>query len=173
MQAPIRLVAFLGNPGRRYEPTRHNVAWMLADRLVPSDDRSWKEKFHGLFHRDGSIVFLKPTAFMNNSGRSVQAACSFFSVDPAALLVVHDDLETPFGAVDTVWDGGHRGHNGLRSVSTSLSTGDYHRLRIGIGRPPANRRVADWVLERFSREEEAELPGILARAEELLAQIIP
>lgn len=172
MQAPIQLVAFLGNPGRQYSATRHNVAWMLSDRLMRADDPSWKEKFHGLFRREGAVVYLKPLVFMNNSGRSVQAALSFFSIDPSALLVVHDDLETQFGVIDAVRDGGHRGHNGVRSVSTSLSTGDYRRLRMGIGRPPANRRVADWVLERFSREEEAELPDMLDRAAKLLTEIL-
>lgn len=163
-QAPIQLIAFLGNPGRQYEKTRHNVGWMLADRIVPSESREWKSKFHGVFFRHGDVVLLKPTAYMNNSGRSVEAALSFFSIKPESLLVVHDDLETAFGKVDTAWSGGHRGHNGVRSISTSISTPDYHRLRIGIGRPPSTRPVAGWVLERFARDEEAELPEILDRA---------
>lgn len=168
MQASIKLIAFLGNPGHRYERTRHNIGWMLADRLVPANDSIWKEKFHGYFCRYREVVLLKPTVFVNNSGRSVQAALSFFSLDPESLLVIHDDLETPFGSVKPTWDGGHRGHNGVRSISTNLATGDYHRLRFGIGRPPAARRVADWVLERFSPQEEAELPDVLSRAVDLL-----
>ena len=164
---PIGLVAFLGNPGRTYAATRHNVAWRVADLTAPTEAGSWKTKFHGSFCKNEGTVLLKPTTFMNHSGRSVQAALSFFGLDSTALLVVHDDLETEFGTVQFAWDGGHRGHNGIRSVTTQLACSDYWRLRIGIGRPPAARRVADWVLERFSREEEMELPAILRIAHEM------
>ena len=165
--APIGLVAFLGNPGSTYAATRHNVGWQLADLIAPPDSGYWKTKFHGTFGKHDGTILLKPTTFMNHSGRSVQAALSFFGVDPVSLLVVHDDLETAFGTVQLASNGGHRGHNGIRSVSDQLATSDYWRLRIGIGRPPAARRVADWVLERFSKEEEAELPAILTIAHQM------
>ena len=165
---PVRLVALLGNPGREYATTRHNVGWMLAAELTTAPDSTWKEKFHGRFLKEGDLVLLKPETFMNRSGRSVQAARDFFGLDPAEVLVVHDDLETPFGSVELAWAGGHRGQNGVRSVTEALGTGEFWRLRIGVGRPPAPRNAADWVLERFASEEEADLPRVLRGAADLV-----
>ena len=169
---PIQLVALLGNPGSQYRFTRHNVAWMMSDELTTAPVTAWKEKFHGRFLKGmdggGSTTLLMPETFMNRSGRSVQAALAFFSLASDQLVVVHDDLETPFGIVELAWGGGHRGHNGLRSVSEALSGAPYWRLRVGIGRPPAGRKPGDWVLERFSAEEEPFLPQILAGAAGLL-----
>lgn len=165
---PIGLVAFLGNPGRQYARSRHNVAWMVADRYSRSDPAGWKEKFHGRFERQGETVLLEPDTFMNHSGRSVQAACSFFQIPPARLLLVHDDLETAFGRVELAWAGGHRGQNGVRSTVQALGSGEFWRLRVGIGRPPGGRSVGDWVLERFSSDEEARLDEVLGLAASLL-----
>jgi PTH1 family peptidyl-tRNA hydrolase len=133
----LRLVVGLGNPGRQYERTRHNVGFMVADQLAGSS--GWKEKFHGRLLKVGSITVLKPDTFMNRSGRSVQAAAAFFGLSGDEICVVHDDLETPFGTVQLTWGGGHRGQNGVRSVMQSLGSGDFWRLRVGVGRPPANR----------------------------------
>lgn len=165
---PIALIAFLGNPGRDYAQSRHNAGWMLADRFSSSRPAEWKTKFHGRFERRGDTVLLEPDTFMNHSGRSVQAACAFFQVDPSRLLVVHDDLETPFGVVELAWAGGHRGQNGVRSIAQALGSNEFWRLRVGIGRPPATRRVGDWVLERFGPDEEARLDDVLRLAESLL-----
>ena len=164
----LRLVALLGNPGRQYATTRHNVGWMLAEYLSQDPPEAWKEKFHGRFLKTGSRTLLKPDTFMNNSGRSVQAALSFFSLSPHQMVVVHDDLETAFGSVELAFAGGHRGHNGVRSVTQAIGSGDFWRLRIGVGRPPAGRSPGDWVLERFDAVEEKHLPEILARAARLL-----
>ena len=166
--APVKLVAFLGNPGRQYENTRHNAAWMVISELTSGDRSAWKEKFHGRFLKEGSLILLAPETFMNHSGRSVQAARGFFGLEPAEIMVVHDDVETAFGAVELTWSGGHRGQNGVRSVAQALGTAEFWRLRIGLGRPPSTRKPADWVLERFSPPEEAELPKILANAARLV-----
>lgn len=120
----------------------------------------WKEKFHGTFARAGEVVLLLPGTYMNESGRSVQAAAFFFNIPRDRTVVVHDDLETPFGTVNLVFGGGHRGNNGVRSVEQHLGGRDFWRLRVGIGRPPADRKAAAWVLERFSPHEEARLPEI-------------
>ncbi len=162
--APVRLVAFLGNPGRQYALTRHNVAWMVIPELTATDRGTWKEKFHGRFLKEGELILLAPETFMNHSGRSVQAARAFFGLNPGQVLVVHDDVETAFGVVELAWNGGHRGQNGGRSVAQALGTSEFWRMRIGLGRPPSTRKAADWVLERFSSEEEAELPKVLANA---------
>ena len=146
------LVVGLGNPGRKYEGNRHNIGFGVVDALardVPSAD--FREKFSGLFARGeafGSAVgLLKPQTYMNESGRSVQAAQAFLKVQLGEILVVHDELDLPFGEVRLKLAGGHAGHNGLRDISARLGA-DYARLRVGIGRPPPGFRgeVADYVL---------------------------
>jgi PTH1 family peptidyl-tRNA hydrolase len=164
----LRLIACLGNPGRQYERTRHNVGWMVADGLAGS--ATWKEKFHGKFAKVGAVTLLKPETFMNHSGRSVQAAAAFFGLSGTSICVVHDDLETPFGTVQLTWGGGHRGQNGVRSVMQSLGTGDFWRLRVGVGRPPAHRSPGDWILERFAPDEEPRLPDIIRIAVRMLEE---
>lgn len=163
-ETPVKLVAFLGNPGRQYQRTRHNVAWMVVPETTSADDTAWKEKFHGRFLKEGALTLLKPETYMNHSGRSVQAARAFFGLDPAEILVIHDDVETPFGTIELAWGGGHRGQNGVRSTIQALGTAEFWRLRIGLGRPPSTRKPADWLLERFTPEEEAELPQLLRAA---------
>jgi PTH1 family peptidyl-tRNA hydrolase len=164
----IRLVAFLGNPGSQYEKTRHNVAWIVCD-VLSDNSGAWKSKFHGTFLKRSDVVLLKPDTYVNRSGRSVQSALAFFSYAPEELLIVHDDLETPFGTVSLAWNGGHRGQNGVRSIETALGDPAFWRLRIGIGRPPSGRRVAEWVLQRFSPDEEAHLPRIIDIGAEVLS----
>lgn len=176
-QEPIKLAVFLGNPGRQYQRTRHNAAWMVISEVTSADESAWKEKFHGRFLKEGSLTLLTPETYMNHSGRSVQAARAFFGLDPAQIVVIHDDVETAFGTVELAWGGGHRGQNGVRSTIQALGTSDFWRLRIGLGRPPSTRKPADWLLERFTPEEEAELPRILWRAghmvRESLAHPVP
>lgn len=158
------MVVFLGNPGRQYSASRHNVAWLLSGYLVNLPASQWKTKFNGGFVKVGPVVYLQPETYMNRSGNSVQAAAAFFGLSPAEILIVHDDMETDFGTVTMNWAGGHRGNNGVRSVIQSLGTADFWRLRIGVGRPPSGRKPGDWILERFTRDEEALLPDILSKA---------
>ena len=160
----IALIAFLGNPGAQYRQTRHNVGWMVIPELTTVPPSAWKEKFHGRFLKDGDQVLLAPETYMNNSGRSVQAAAAFFGVSRAGILVVHDDMETAFGTVSLTRGGGHRGNNGIRSVAQALGGPDFWRLRLGVGRPPAGRRPGDWILERFTPDEEARVPDMLTAA---------
>lgn len=162
---PIRIVAFLGNPGREYVRTRHNVGWMVCDTLSARlGTDSWKEKFGARIAPAGAVVLVCPAGYMNRSGAPVQQALRFYSADAASLLVVHDDLETDFGVVAAAWNGGDRGHNGLRSISQHLGTREYWRLRVGIGRPPGRRDPARWVLERFDRDQEERLDEVLELA---------
>ncbi|HLS79658.1 MAG TPA: aminoacyl-tRNA hydrolase [Nocardia sp.] len=164
------LVVGLGNPGAEYERTRHNVGFMVADALA--------ERVGGRFtvHKksgadliqarlDGRQVLLaKPRTYMNLSGRPVAALAKFFSVPPTEVVVVHDELDLPFGAVRLKRGGGEGGHNGLRSVSSALTTKDYLRVRIGIGRPPGRQDPADFVLKPFSSVERKEVPVIVEQA---------
>lgn len=165
------LVAGLGNPGKKYAGNRHNVGFMTVDRL--RDERGlpeWKEKFSGVFSRGSAfgddVMLVKPMTFMNVSGDSVQPAAAFVKVDPAHVVVVHDELDLAFGDVRLKMGGGHAGHNGLRSIIQRLGTPDFLRVRVGIGRPPAgfHGEVADYVLSDFDAMERAELADVLARA---------
>jgi len=155
-----KLICFLGNTGARYQRSRHNLGWMLADYLWRQE--AWKEKFNGLYLSQGQLTLLKPRTMMNRSGQSVQAALSFFKLEPEDLLVVHDDLELSFG--DFAWKkgGGLAGHNGLKSIEQHLKSRNFLRLRMGIGRP-SRAPVASWVLQPFDSIEEARLEDFLAQ----------
>lgn len=164
------LVVGLGNPGAEYERTRHNVGFLVADVLA--------ERVGGRFsvHKksgadlltarlDGrQVLIAKPRSYMNLSGRPVAALARFFSVPPTEVIVVHDELDLPFGAIRLKRGGGEGGHNGLRSVSQALTTKDYLRTRIGIGRPPGRQDPADYVLKPFSAPERKEVPVLVEQA---------
>ena len=162
------LVAGLGNPGREYERTRHNVGWMVVDELARRRDGSFRSKFSGQLAevRDGELrlALLKPETYMNVSGRSVGEAARFFKVEPGALLVVHDDVDLEPGRLQARLGGGLAGHNGLRSIAEVLGTQDFLRLRIGVGRPARGDRrpVADYVLSVF--EPEVDVDSLVSRA---------
>ena len=162
------LVAGLGNPGREYADTRHNVGFMVADELARRHGGSWRAKFSGdlaEMRLDGlRLAVLKPQTYMNESGRSVGAAVRFFKVEPEALLVVHDEVDLEPGRLQARLGGGLAGHNGLRSVAQHLGTPEFARLRIGVGRPERGdpRPVADFVLSPFPPEVDVE--GLVARA---------
>lgn len=172
------LVVGLGNPGREYASHRHNVGFMVVDELaakVRAD--AFRDKFSGSYARaqigDQQAVLLKPMTFMNESGRSVQPAMAFFKVAPRETVVIHDELDLPFGEVRLKVGGGHAGHNGLRSLMAHLGTGDFARVRFGIGRPPPGFRgeVADFVLSGFDPVERAKLPDSLKVAAESVLDI--
>ena len=157
----MRLVVGLGNPGEEYARTRHNLGWMVLERLHPD---GWKaaSKFDGESIKDGETIYIKPTTYMNRSGEAVRAAADFYKVVPADVLVVSDDLDLPFGEVRFRAEGGSGGHNGLADLITHLGTKDFPRLRIGIGRSTMD--PTDYVLSRFTPDEEEQLPEILDQA---------
>lgn len=168
----VRLVAGLGNPGSRYQWTRHNAGFMVLDRLsasagIPITKKSFSGSC-GEGHWHGKrIILLKPQTFMNLSGRSVADAVRFHKLDLADLVVVHDDLDIPFGRIKMKSGGGNGGHNGLKSLSACLGTGDFLRLRIGIGRP-ARGDVVDYVLSPFAGNEMNDLLPVLDGAVDML-----
>ena len=171
-------MAFLGNPGLEYQKTRHNVGWMFADFLeakfpeIESRQRKFKGEYAKRRHIQGTVHLLRPLSFYNKSGPAVQEMLNYFNIAPEGLLVVHDNLEHPFGTVVLQWAGGLAGNNGLRSIKQQLGTEKFFRLSIGIGRP-VHGSPDDWVLGRFSKEEEAELPLLFDGALRLLAQANP
>jgi peptidyl-tRNA hydrolase, PTH1 family len=162
------LVVGLGNPGREYAGHRHNVGWTVVEELARRHGASWKGKFGGQLaeirlhgHR---VALLKPETFMNESGRSVNAAARFYKLEPDAILVVHDEIDLEPGRLQARLGGGLAGHNGLRSVAAHLKTPDFLRLRVGVGRPGRgdSRKPADYVLSNFTPDEDA--ANLVARA---------
>jgi len=156
------LVVGLGNPGREYSGNRHNVGWMVVDELARRHDASWKGKFNGQLaevRMDGHrVALLKPETWMNESGRSVNAAARFFKLEPDAILVVHDEIDLEPGRLQARKGGGLAGHNGLRSIAAHLKSPDFLRLRVGVGRPRRGdpRKPADYVLSNFVPDDDAE-----------------
>lgn len=171
------LVAGLGNPGRDYERTRHNLGHMVCEELARRHGASFRSKFSGelaeLRLDDLRLALVKPLTYMNDSGRSVGAAMRFFKLPPESLLVVHDEVDLDLGRLQARMGGGLAGHNGLRSVAQHLGTPEFMRLRIGIGRPERGdpRPVADWVLSPFPGDVDVdELVTRAADAVEVVAR---
>ena len=159
----MTLFVGLGNPGSKYEETRHNIGFKVIDALVDdfgARDIS-KTAFYGELYRTASTLFLKPTTFMNLSGKSVLPVKQFFKIDIEDIVVIHDDIDLPFGAVRFKRGGGHGGHNGLKSIDTMIGK-EYLRVRIGVGKPERKSQVADYVLQEFSPEEMTRLPELIA-----------
>lgn len=162
----FQLVVGLGNPGPKYAETRHNIGWMLLDHSPLFRDAIWKSKFKGLYAetslKGNRIYALKPQTFMNLSGESVQPMAAFFKIPPQEILVIHDELDIPFGQVHFKMGGGLAGHNGLKSMAAHLGTDQFARMRIGIGRPPYGD-VSSWVLGPFQGDERVQLPLLLEK----------
>jgi len=164
------LVAGLGNPGEQYARTRHNVgAMVVADMVRTAGDRlsaNTKTRSDICRVRIGgeSVILAVPRSYMNESGGPVRALCDYYSVPTDHLIVVHDELDIDFGQLKVKRGGGDGGHNGLRSVRSALGTGDYLRVRVGIGRPPGRQDPADFVLRPFSAEEREQIPSVLVAA---------
>lgn len=182
MDEPFCVVG-LGNPGAEYAGTRHNAGALVADVLAArlggrfSGHRSRADVLSGRLGsgRLGSgvrVVLAKPRSYMNESGGPVRAVCDFYKITPDRLVVVHDELDIGFGVLRLKLGGGDNGHNGLRSVTRSLGTGDYHRVRFGIGRPPGRQDPADYVLRDFSTAERRELPLLLDRAADAVETLL-
>lgn len=179
MAEPL-LVVGLGNPGPNYAKTRHNLGFMVADVLAERIGSGFKvHKKSGAEVTTGrlgnrAVVLAKPRVYMNESGRQVGPLANFYSVAPADVVVLHDELDIDFGRIRLKLGGGEGGHNGLRSVAAALGTKDFQRVRIGVGRPPGRKDPAAYVLETFSTVERPEVPTICEQAadatELLLAQ---
>jgi PTH1 family peptidyl-tRNA hydrolase len=179
MAEPL-LVVGLGNPGPQYATTRHNLGFLVADVLSDRIGSGFKvHKKSGAEVATGrlggkSVVLAKPRTYMNESGRQVGPLANFYSIAPADVIVLHDELDIDFGRIRLKFGGGVAGHNGLRSVGSALGTQDFQRVRIGIGRPPGRKSGATFVLENFAAVERPEVGTILeqaADATELLIQL--
>jgi PTH1 family peptidyl-tRNA hydrolase len=177
MDTAPTLVVGLGNPGPRYEGNRHNVGFLVADELADrmggkfKGHRSVADVLEGRL-AGARVALVKPRVFMNLSGGPVAGAVKFFKVPMENLVVVHDELDLPYGAVRLKLGGGENGHNGLRSVTKSLGSRDYHRVRFGIGRPPGRMDPADFVLRDFSATERKELAFAVDRCADAVEALV-
>lgn len=167
----IRLLAGLGNPGRQYADTRHNIGWMILDRLATAAGTRFvlEKKWRAEVARVGDLWLVKPQTFMNLSGEAVGAVASFYRLPPAACLAVYDDKDLPFGVLRLRAGGSAGGHNGVKSLITHLGTQEFPRLRFGIGAAgPARPDAISFVLGGFSPDERGHLEKRLDRAVEAL-----
>ncbi|MBE7189185.1 aminoacyl-tRNA hydrolase [Jatrophihabitans endophyticus] len=174
------LVVGLGNPGPRYELTRHNAGFLVADLL--SDRMGGKLKAHRASGNRADVlegrlagvpvVLAKPRSYMNESGGPVSSVARFYKVPPERVVVVHDELDLPYGALRLKRGGGEGGHNGLRSTTSSLGTKDYVRVRFGIGRPPGRQDPADYVLREFAAAERKDLGFHVDRAADAVEAVL-
>jgi PTH1 family peptidyl-tRNA hydrolase len=172
------LIAGLGNPGSKYDRTRHNAGFWFIDELAR--EHGWQlkadRKFHGEFCRErisgSGVLGLKPDTFMNDSGRSVRAVMDYFNVPVERVLVAYDDLDLPPGIVRLKKGGGHGGHNGLRSLFSHLGDQNFWRLRIGIGHPGIREAVTPWVLSRPGKEDEGLILQAIERATAVAPQVV-
>ncbi len=159
----MKLLVGLGNPGLQYERTRHNIGFIFLEAFAKSLglESSWRNQYKGRYQsfensKGDKIHLLQPLTYMNLSGESVRPLANFFKIKIEDILVIHDELDLPFGALMFKEGGGLAGHNGLRSIKEHLSSQDFKRMRLGIGRP-LRGTVSDWVLSSFSSEESFEL----------------
>lgn len=163
----MKLIVGLGNPGQKYEKTRHNAGFLVLDRILARSGGDWQgKKFEAEWARcpllGEDALFLKPLTFMNLSGRSVRAAATFYKVQVSDVIVLHDDIDVPFGKVKARMGGGHGGHNGIRSMLAELGAENFGRVKLGVGRPEAGvpgPGVVDWVLTEFASAELETIEG--------------
>lgn len=161
------LIAGLGNPGDRYAMTRHNAGAQVLDELSGRAGVKLKRHRSGCLAAETrlqsvAVVLARPTSFMNESGAQVRRLARFYHAAPDQIVVIHDELDIPFGVVRIKTGGGTAGHNGIRSVASHLASKDFVRVRVGIGRPPGRQDPVDFVLARFSVVERKELPAVIS-----------
>ena len=171
------LIVGLGNPGSKYENTRHNIGFMVVDRLaqragVKLTTKKFNAQFGSHVLGGSKLLLSKPQTYMNCSGDSVQPMAAFHKIVSTRIVIIHDELDLPFGCVRIKQSGGHAGHNGLRSISARLGGGDYPRVRVGIGRPAHGDNVTAHVLGAFNSVERANLEAVIERTCEAVETLL-
>lgn len=175
------IVVGLGNPGPTYASTRHNIGFLVADELANRMNGAWKSaRIPRLLVVEGRLggipgiraVLGRGRCYMNESGGPVSGLLKFYGADPERLIVVHDELDLPYGDLRVKFSGGDNGHNGLKSIRRSLGTGDYHRVRVGVGRPMGRQDPADFLLSPFGAVERADLAVNVQRAADAVESLV-
>jgi len=170
----MKILVFLGNPGAKYNRTRHNIGFMAGEKFAELNSIKINKKNFlsetGTGKIEGvDVLLLFPQTYMNESGKAVKKAMDFYGVHHDSIIVFHDELELKFGEVKTKFAGGHKGHNGIRSIITETGSADFHRIRFGIGRPDNEvMSVSDHVLSKFSQEEMAEIEKMMPEVMKIL-----
>jgi PTH1 family peptidyl-tRNA hydrolase len=176
----VWLVVGLGNPGAEYKNTRHNIGHMVVDELASEHSLTWSSHKAradvaafklGIGLNAPGLVLAKSHSYMNESGGPIKALCNFYKIELENVIVIHDELDIPFGAIRIKKGGGDNGHNGLKSTSSALGA-EYFRIRMGIGRPVGQQDPADFVLKNFSSTEKNELPDFIAKGGEAVEYLI-
>jgi PTH1 family peptidyl-tRNA hydrolase len=172
------VIACLGNPGKKYVKNRHNIGFLLGDFIAEEQGiKLTASSFNSISGkgeiREHEVLLLMPQTYMNNSGGPVRTALDFYKVPPERLVAVHDEIELPFGEYSVKFGGGHKGHNGIRSIMQEIGSPDFHRIRFGIGRPESPEvAVADHVLSNFTGDELARIRELAPAVVDMLASII-
>ena len=169
------LVFGLGNPGPEYEKTRHNIGQLVLDQLSSGQKfTSHKSRMEICEVKSGeqTLVLAKSRGYMNETGGPAKALLDFYKIEPTQVIAVHDELDLPFNALRIKQGGGDNGHNGLKSLTSSFSTADYFRIRMGIGRPIADQDPADFVLKPFNKQERKELDDFIARGADAITALV-
>ncbi|MFI6325446.1 aminoacyl-tRNA hydrolase [Nonomuraea sp. NPDC050556] len=167
------LIVGLGNPGAEYAGHRHNVGFMVADELAARAGGRFKvHKSRAEVLETRAAILAKPLSFMNLSGGPTKALADFYKIEPERIIAVHDELDIPYGALRAKLGGGDNGHNGLKSITKSMASKDYLRVRFGIGRPPGRMDPAAFVLKDFGTAERKDLPFLVDRAADLVESLM-
>jgi peptidyl-tRNA hydrolase, PTH1 family len=177
------LVVGLGNPGPAYAGHRHNAGYLVVEELASRMGSSFRahktgraDVVEGRLGISGApgprVVLARPRCYMNESGGPVKALATFYKLEPEQLVVIHDEIDIPFGTLRVKLGGGDNGHNGLRSLRSALGTGDFYRVRSGVGRPPGRQEVADFLLSNYSTTERKELPFLVDRAADAVESLV-
>lgn len=165
----VKCIIGLGNPGKKYDKTRHNIGFEVIDELLKRHHLSLdQQKYRGKYTSDRihgeKVLLVQPQTFMNRSGECVQPLLNYYKIPIESILVVYDDLDLPVGKIRLRQKGGHGGHNGLRSIINLLNTKDFKRLRLGIGRPTTPIATVDYVLEKFSKDQQLDVQKSIEKA---------
>jgi len=175
---PIKLIVGLGNPGQKYEKTRHNVGFLFIDTLAENQNLTLKDnnKFYGLASKENlfghSVWLLKPQTYMNLSGKSVASLLNFYKIEIEETLVIYDELDLPPGTAKLKKGGGHGGHNGLRDIIAATGSKEFFRLRLGIGHPGDRNKVVSWVLNRPTLDEEISIARCIDKGLSVLPDLL-
>ncbi len=171
------LIAGLGNPGKEYENTRHNVGFLTIDKIAEDIGvKITKKGFQGLYNlgqfEESKILLLKPQTYMNNSGNALREAREFYKIDTDKIIVIHDEMDLPLGRIKLKKDGGSAGHNGIKSIIPNIGSDNFARVRVGVGKPYDKNNVIKHVLSGFSKEERQQLPQVIESARDSVFAII-
>jgi PTH1 family peptidyl-tRNA hydrolase len=171
------LIAGLGNPGKEYENTRHNVGFLTIDKIAEEVGvKITKKGFQSLYNlgqfEESKILLLKPQTYMNNCGNALREAREFYKIDTDKIIVIHDEIDLPLGRIKLKKDGGSAGHNGIKSIIANIGSNNFARVRVGVGKPYDKNNVIKHVLSGFSKEERQQLPEVIESARDSVFAII-